>query len=154
MSDKESNEEEESNSKACDACGKECEESSLIELDGKRVCEVCKEKAIQEIKENVDSSTAADTSSSKPRLSVAEAKSYWNGSLVIVAIILTIWAIISFGCSIIFKESLDSIKIGSAGLGFWMSQQGSIIVFVLLLVLYMILMNKHDKKHGFDEEDK
>ena len=81
-------------------------------------------------------------------------KAYWNSSLKIVAIILVIWAFVSLGCSILFKEQLDSMaSVGSAPLGFWMAQQGSIIVFVLLLVLYAFLMNRLDKKHGYDEED-
>ena len=44
-------------------------------------------------------------------------------------------------------------NIGNAKFGFWMAQQGSIICFVLLLVAYMVLMNKLDKKHGYDEEE-
>ncbi len=80
-------------------------------------------------------------------------KSYWRESLWIVTIVLSIWAIASYGCSIIFREKLDEVmpKIGNAPFGFWMSQQGSIIVFVLLLILYNFLMNRLDKKHNFDE---
>jgi putative solute:sodium symporter small subunit len=83
-------------------------------------------------------------------------KSYWHESLWIVTIILSIWAIASFGCSIIFRDELDKImpKIGNAPFGFWMSQQGSIIVFVLLLLTYTFLMNRLDKKHNFDEGEK
>jgi putative solute:sodium symporter small subunit len=44
-------------------------------------------------------------------------------------------------------------SIGNAKFGFWMAQQGSIICFVLLLVLYAFLMNKLDHKHGYDVEE-
>jgi putative solute:sodium symporter small subunit len=33
-----------------------------------------------------------------------------------------------------------------------MAQQGSIICFVILLILYAFFMNKLDKEHGYEEE--
>jgi putative solute:sodium symporter small subunit len=79
-------------------------------------------------------------------------KSYWRESLYIVTVILTIWATVSYGCAIIFRKELDQFMIGNAPFGFWMAQQGSIIVFVLLLVLYTFLMNRLDKKHNYDKK--
>lgn len=43
-------------------------------------------------------------------------------------------------------------SIGSVPFGFWMAQQGSIICFVLLLVVYAVCMRRLDNKHGYDEE--
>mgnify|MGYP006445452225 CR=1 FL=1 len=80
-------------------------------------------------------------------------KGYWRSSLRIVAVVLCIWFTVSYGCGILFKESLDTIKIGNAPFGFWMAQQGSIICFVLLLIGYMFSMNKLDAKHGYDKEE-
>ena len=80
-------------------------------------------------------------------------QAYWKGSMRIVIGLLSLWFIVSFGCGILFKESLDKFSIGGAPLGFWMAQQGAIICFVILLVVYMVLMNNLDKKYGFDEED-
>ena len=51
------------------------------------------------------------------------------------------------------EEQLDQFSIGGAPLGFWMAQQGSIICFVILLILYSFLMNKLDKEHGYVEEE-
>ena len=80
-------------------------------------------------------------------------KGYWKSSIKIVLLILSIWFVVSFGCAIIFRDWMDANmpSIGNAKFGFWMAQQGSIICFVLLLVLYAFLMNKLDKKHGYDE---
>lgn len=80
------------------------------------------------------------------------ASTYWTQSLRIVLLILGIWATISLGCGILFRDLLDSVmpKIGNAPFGFWMAQQGSIIGFLGLLVLYMLLMNWLDRRHGFD----
>ena len=79
--------------------------------------------------------------------------SYWKANLSLVGKLLAIWFIVSFGCGILFKEQLDQFSIGGAPLGFWMAQQGSIVCFVILLILYAFLMNKLDEKHGFGEED-
>ena len=78
---------------------------------------------------------------------------YWKGSLKIVAVVLCIWFVVSYGCGILFKDQLDTIKIGNAPFGFWMAQQGSIICFVLILIGYMFFMNKLDAAHGYDEEE-
>lgn len=79
-------------------------------------------------------------------------KSYWKANLAITLKLLIVWFFVSFGCGIIFKEYLDQFSIGGAPLGFWMAQQGSIICFVLLLLIYSILMNKLDEKYGYGEE--
>jgi putative solute:sodium symporter small subunit len=79
---------------------------------------------------------------------------YWKANLSITFKILIVWFSISFGCGIIFKEELDQFSIGGAPLGFWMAQQGSIIGFVILLIIYSFLMNKLDQKHGYEEEGK
>ena len=78
--------------------------------------------------------------------------SYWHSSLKILWVILFVWFFVSFGCGILFKDALDQINVGGAPLGFWMAQQGSILGFVSLLVVYSYLMNKLDEKHGYGEE--
>lgn len=77
---------------------------------------------------------------------------YWQSSLKILWGILFVWFFVSFGCGILLKDVLDQIKVGGAPLGFWMAQQGSILFFVSLLVVYSCLMNKLDDKHGYGEE--
>ena len=80
-------------------------------------------------------------------------RTYWGESLRVVSKLLIIWFLVSFGCGILFKDYLDQFSIGGAPLGFWMAQQGSIICFVVLLVVYARWMNKLDEKYGFEEED-
>lgn len=81
------------------------------------------------------------------------AQSYWSESLKIVAKLLSVWFFVSFGCGILFKDYLDQYSIGGAPLGFWMAQQGSIVCFVALLVVYARSMNKLDEKYGFTEKE-
>lgn len=78
--------------------------------------------------------------------------SYRASSLRILFGLLTIWFTVSFGCGILFREWLDQFTIGTAPLGFWMAQQGSIICFVFILIAYAILMGRLDEKHGYSEE--
>lgn len=67
--------------------------------------------------------------------------------------LLAIWFGVSLGCSIILRTWLDTNlpPVGNAPFGFWMAQQGSIICFVLLLIVYAVLMHRLDTKHGYTE---
>ncbi|MGE9268764.1 MAG: DUF4212 domain-containing protein [Verrucomicrobiales bacterium] len=80
---------------------------------------------------------------------------YWRGNLRIVMSLLAIWFVVSFGFAILWRDWADATmpKVGTAPFGFWMAQQGSIICFVLLLVLYAFLMNRLDAKHGLIDEE-
>lgn len=87
-----------------------------------------------------------------PMASDSRHKKYWRENLKYVLILLSIWFAVSYGAGIIFKESLDSIRIGGFKLGFWFAQQGSIFVFVILIFVYVYLMNRLDRKYRFDEK--
>ena len=80
-----------------------------------------------------------------------KAKAYWKENIRYVLILLTIWFLVSYGAGIIFKDTLNSIRLGGFKLGFWFAQQGSMYVFVILIFVYVRLMNKLDKKYGYDE---
>ena len=79
------------------------------------------------------------------------AQTYWRANLKYLLILLSVWFIVSFGAGILFKDFLDQFRLGGFKLGFWFAQQGSIYVFVILIFIYIYLMNKLDKKHGFNE---
>ena len=76
---------------------------------------------------------------------------YWKENLRLVSILLAIWFAVSFLFGIILVDTLDMIRIGGVGLGFWFAQQGSIYFFVLIILVYIKLMNKLDKKYGVNE---
>lgn len=80
-----------------------------------------------------------------------KATAYWKENLRYLLILLSIWLVVSYGVGILFKDALNAIKIGGFPLGFWFAQQGSIYVFVILIFVYVRLMNKLDKKYGYDE---
>lgn len=79
------------------------------------------------------------------------ARAYWKANLRYLVILLTIWFLVSYGAGILFKDYLNTIKIGGFQLGFWFAQQGSIFVFVALIFVYVYLMNRLDRKFGYRE---
>ncbi|WNH11820.1 DUF4212 domain-containing protein [Thalassobellus suaedae] len=79
-----------------------------------------------------------------------KAKAYWKENIRYLLILLAIWFLVSYGAGILFKDTLNQIKIGGFKLGFWFAQQGSMYVFVILIFVYVRLMNKLDKKYGYD----
>lgn len=79
-------------------------------------------------------------------------KNYWKRNLRYLLILLVIWFVASYGCGILFAETLNSFKIGGFPLGFWFAQQGSIYVFIVLIFVYVTWMNKLDKEFDVDEK--
>jgi len=79
------------------------------------------------------------------------ATAYWKENLKYLAVLLSIWFLVSYVFGILLVDQLNTIKIAGFKLGFWFAQQGSIYVFVILIFVYMKLMNKLDKKYGVDE---
>ena len=82
----------------------------------------------------------------------AQNKKYWKRNLRLLAILLVIWFVVSFGFGIILVEPLNTIRLGGFKLGFWFAQQGSIYCFVILIFVYVWQMNKLDKEFDVDEE--
>jgi putative solute:sodium symporter small subunit len=78
-------------------------------------------------------------------------KAYWKENLGYLAILLSIWFLVSYVFGILLVEQLNTIRLGGFKLGFWFAQQGSMYVFVILIFVYVWLMNKLDKKYGVDE---
>jgi len=78
----------------------------------------------------------------------ANQAAYWKSTLRLTVSLLAVWFLVSFGAGIIFRDALDNLSIGGAPLGFWMAQNGSIYVFLLLIVIYCIRMTQLEKKYG------
>lgn len=76
---------------------------------------------------------------------------YWRTNLRYVFIILSIWALVSYVLGIIFAKPLNSIHIGGFPLGFWFANQGSEVIFVILIFVYVALMNKLDRDYDVHE---
>jgi len=77
---------------------------------------------------------------------------YWKENLRLVAILLVIWFVVSFLFGIILVDTLNTIRIGGVGLGFWFAQQGSIYTFLVLIFVYTKKMNTLDRKYDVHEK--
>ncbi|MBU4261756.1 MAG: DUF4212 domain-containing protein [Proteobacteria bacterium] len=78
-------------------------------------------------------------------------KMYWKKNLSLMVVLLSIWAIVSYGFGIIFVEQLNAIKIAGFPLGFWFAQQGAIYIFVVLIFIYYFIMKKVDEEYDVHE---
>ncbi|HMP77147.1 MAG TPA: DUF4212 domain-containing protein [Kiritimatiellia bacterium] len=74
---------------------------------------------------------------------------YWISNMRVVAVLIAIWAAVGLGCGVLFADVLNEYRLPGTGypLGFWFAQQGSIITFVLLILVYCIMMNRIDARH-------
>lgn len=81
----------------------------------------------------------------------SSSNAYWKANIRTIQISLVIWFVCSFGFGILLRPMLSGIAIGGTDLGFWFAQQGSILVFLVLIFAYAAKMNKLDKEHGVEE---
>ncbi|WP_426416705.1 DUF4212 domain-containing protein [Aestuariirhabdus sp. LZHN29] len=79
------------------------------------------------------------------------AQEYWKANIKIIMSFLVVWFVVSYGCGILFIDALNAIPFFGFKLGFWFAQQGSIFVFVGLIVAYAIRMNKLDEEFDVHE---
>jgi putative solute:sodium symporter small subunit len=79
---------------------------------------------------------------------IAEAmRRYWRRNVLVMASLLAIWAAAGLGCGVLFAEELNRLHWGGFPLGFWFAQQGSILVFVALILVYALILNRLDAEH-------
>ena len=79
----------------------------------------------------------------------------WKRSLRLIAILLAIWFTASLGLGVLLVEPLNRIWMGGFPLGFWFAQQGAILIFLVLLVVNAIAMDRieRDPDRSEDPED-
>lgn len=73
--------------------------------------------------------------------------SYWRKNLTVMLALLVVWAMAGPVCGILIADWLNQWRVGGFPVGFWFAQQGSIIIFVLVILVYCIIMNKLDGDH-------
>jgi putative solute:sodium symporter small subunit len=82
----------------------------------------------------------------------ARHQEYWRKNLIVTAILLFIWFVVTF-VEAWFATELNHISFLGFPLGFYMSAQGSLIVYVAIIWYYAHYMNKLDVDYGVDEEE-
>lgn len=78
---------------------------------------------------------------------------YWQSNLRLLAKLLSVWFLVSFGCGIILADWLDQFSFFGFKLGFWFAQQGAIYAFVALIFIYSWRMKTLERKFGVDDDE-
>ena len=79
-------------------------------------------------------------------------REYWRKNLTITGILLSIWFVVTF-VEAWFARELNTMSFMGFPLGFYMSAQGSLAIYVILIGTYAWYMNKLDVEYGVDEGD-
>lgn len=72
------------------------------------------------------------------------AEAYWKANVSLIVKLLVVWFVVPFLCGIVFVDVFNQINIGGYPLGFWIAQQGSIYLFVVLIFYYAKKMSDLD----------
>lgn len=78
---------------------------------------------------------------------------YWQENIRLVKILLGVWFVVSFLLGIIFVDILDNFRFAGFKLGFWISQQGAIFIYVFLIYFYLKAMDKLDDKYKLNDKE-
>lgn len=91
---------------------------------------------------------------STPQVDQGKLEAYWREHWRLILTLLVIWFAVTY-VHPPFAASLNKVKILTGfPLGYWLSSQFSITVYVILIFIYALTMNNViDKKYGFEEEE-
>ena len=65
---------------------------------------------------------------------------------ILTAVLLLVWLLVSFGPSFFARDL--SVMVGGWPLYFWMAAQGSILLFICIVVIYAWLMNRWEAQEA------
>ncbi len=74
---------------------------------------------------------------------------YWRKNLRFTILLLLIWFLVTFVCSWYAKELNEIEFIGP--LGFYMGAQGALIIYLAIVGVYALYMNRMDRQFGVRE---
>lgn len=100
---------------------------------------------------SASSLSSAATAPDTPEETNAAEGAYWRENIRLLVSLMAIWFTVSFGCGILFRDFLDQFSLGGYPLGFWFAQQGSIYVFIALIVFYVVRMKQIERKYDLDD---
>ena len=71
---------------------------------------------------------------------------HWRRNVRLTLSLLFVWAAVSLGCGVLFADALNAYTFVGAPLGFWFAQQGAVITFVFLILVYAVAMGRLDRR--------
>ena len=84
-------------------------------------------------------------------MDAAKQQAYWKKVIGFTMQVMALWAFFGYVPPIILADSLNSIRIGGAPLGFWFAHNGSIYVFWGLTLWYAKKMEAIDREFDVNE---
>ena len=81
----------------------------------------------------------------------AAARAHWRDNRRAMAVLLALWFVVSYVLGILGVEPLNRFFLGGFPLGFWFAQQGSIYVFIVLIFVYAVWMDRIDRRHDLHD---
>jgi len=75
---------------------------------------------------------------------------YWRKNLVVTVILLLAWFVVTF-VEAWYARELNNITFFGFPFGFYMSAQGSLAIYVIIIGIYAMYMKKLDKEYNVDE---
>jgi putative solute:sodium symporter small subunit len=82
-------------------------------------------------------------------LLTSKQKQYWNDNLRITGLLLGIWFVATFVMGWYARELNEIIFLGP--LGFYMSAQGSLVIYLLIIWFYSRYMSRLDREYRVHE---
>ncbi len=79
-------------------------------------------------------------------------REYWQRNLTMTLGLLTIWFVVTFVMAY-FARPLAEITFFGWPLPFYMGAQGSLIVYIVIILVYAKRMAQLDREYGVHEED-
>lgn len=79
-------------------------------------------------------------------------RSYWRRLLTLTSLLLCLWGAVTFVAPFYARE-LNAISFLGFPLGFYMGAQGALLVYVAIIAVYAIYMNRLDAECLGDESD-
>lgn len=76
---------------------------------------------------------------------------YWRRTVTRLLALLSIWLLVGPVMGIVLVEPLNRFSLGGVPFGFWMGQQGSIYVFVVLIFVNAWMADRLDAEFGVEE---
>ena len=75
---------------------------------------------------------------------------YWRLNLLLTFGLLALWFGVTFVIGY-YASELNAISFLGFPLGFYMFAQGSLVVYLVIIVVYVIVMNRLDRRYGVAE---
>ena len=77
-------------------------------------------------------------------------RTYWRLNLLLTFGLLALWFGVTFVTGY-YANELNAISFLGFPLGFFMFAQGSLVVYLLIIVVYVVVMNRLDRRYGVAE---